>query len=147
MSATDTPELPVDYTLVDQAPDVASYRRLREISGLSVITREQAMGAIAGPSMWTSVVHQPTGEVVAMGRVFGDGGWYFHVADMATDAEHQRRGLGRSILARLLARVHAVAPPNPSITLSADPPGRPLYRSMGFVETAPHMVGMRYQPS
>jgi hypothetical protein len=28
-----------------------------------------------------------------MGRVIGDGGWYFHVVDMAVLPEHQRRDL------------------------------------------------------
>jgi len=33
-----------------------------------------------------------------MGRVIGDGGWYFHIVDMAVLPEHQRRGLGDAVL-------------------------------------------------
>ncbi|WP_370260313.1 hypothetical protein [Cryobacterium sp. TMT3-29-2] len=33
-----------------------------------------------------------------MGRIIGDGGWYFHIADMATLPEFQGRGLGRRSL-------------------------------------------------
>ena len=57
------------------------------------------------------------GQPPARGRVIGDGGWYFHIADMATLPEHQGRGLGHR-----------------------------LYESMGFVETAPESLGMRRAP-
>ena len=75
-------------------------------------------------------------------RNFGDGGWYFHVADMATLPEHQGRGLGRLVLTDLLEQIAEVAPPDPYVTLMADAPGRRLYASMGFVETAPRSLGM-----
>ena len=42
---------------------------------------------------------------VAMGRLIGDGGWYFHVVDMAVLPEHQRRGLGSAVRDYLLAQV------------------------------------------
>lgn len=92
-----------------------------------------------------TVRHRASGDVVAMGRVIGDGGWYFMVADMATSPEHQRQGLGRAILTRLLARIEHDAPPGAYVTLMADAPGRPLYESLGFVETAPRSVGMRLE--
>ena len=78
-----------------------------------------------------------------MGRLLGDGGWYFMVADMATDPAHQRRGIGRAVLEALLTKVRTEAPPNPYVTLMADAPGRTLYESVGFVETAPKSLGMR----
>ena len=43
---------------------------------------------------------------------------------------------------RLIARIDHAAPPHPYITLLADPPGQSLYRSLGFVDSAPS-VGMR----
>lgn len=78
-----------------------------------------------------------------MGRVIGDGGWYFHVADMATLPDHQGRGLGRRVLTDLLAQIDGAVTDAPYVTLMADEPGRRLYESMGFVETAPKSLGMR----
>jgi GNAT superfamily N-acetyltransferase len=81
-----------------------------------------------------------------MGRIIGDGGWYFHIADMATLPEHQRKGLGQVIIRELLAYIKANAPlgegSEPYVTLLADVPGRKLYAKHGFVETAPVTVGM-----
>ena len=81
-----------------------------------------------------------------MGRVVATAGgtcWYFYIADMATLPEHQGRGLGRRVLADLLAQIDEAAPAEPYVTLMADAPGRRLYEPMGFVETAPKSQGMR----
>ena len=43
---------------------------------------------------------------------------------------------------RLVDSIETAAPPGAFITLLADAPGRPLYRSHGFVETAPDSIGM-----
>jgi GNAT superfamily N-acetyltransferase len=71
-----------------------------------------------------------------MGRVIGDGGWYFHIADMAVLPDHQRKGLGDHILGALLDKIYREAPPKPYINLIADPPGKKLYARHGFTETA-----------
>ncbi|HEY1552112.1 MAG TPA: GNAT family N-acetyltransferase [Kofleriaceae bacterium] len=124
----------MDYELVATAPPIGDYIALRANSGLTPITEPQARGAIANSWAWCHV-RDESGRAVAMGRVLGDGGWYFHVADMATEPAHQRRGLGRRVLDHLIARIHEVAPPGAFISLLADPPGLALYRAAGFVAT------------
>lgn len=141
LARVSTPSSETD--LVPAPPPLDDYRRLRAESGLSPVTAEQAAGALANSWAFCHVRDPGSGEVVAMGRVLGDGGWYFHLADMATLPAHQGRGLGRRVLTWLLAEIDERAPANPYVTLMADGPGRPLYRSMGFVETAPHSLGMR----
>ncbi|KAH6630118.1 hypothetical protein B0J18DRAFT_420254, partial [Chaetomium sp. MPI-SDFR-AT-0129] len=81
---------------------------------------------------------------VAMGRVIGDGGWYFLIADMAVLPEHQRKGLGDAVLKQLLEHIRTHAPRDedengawPYVTLFADGPGRKLYKKNGFVESLP----------
>jgi len=131
------------YLFVPTAPSVDDYMRLRAVSGLSPRSREQAAPALANSWRFCHVRAASTDSAVAMGRVLGDGGWYFHIADMATDPAHQRRGVGRRIIEWLIAEIDEHAPPHPYITLMADAPGRPLYRSLGFVDTAPRSLGMR----
>lgn len=133
--------LPPGCTMFPQPPTNEEYVRLREVAGLSPRTPEQAAGALTASWAWATV-RDRDGALAAMGRVIGDGTWYFHIADIATEPDHQRRGLGRAVMEELIARIDGAAPPGPYITLLADPPGRKLYRSLGFVESAPS-VGMR----
>ena len=137
---TSAPEL--RYRLVDGTPDAASYLNIRERAGLSPKTLAQAEAAL--PGSWAAVhaVVEATGEPVAMGRVIGDGGWYFHVVDMAVLPGHQRQGLGDRILTTLLDRIRQRAPSGAYVSLLADPPGRRLYDRHGFEETAPSSIGM-----
>lgn len=130
------------YRLVMTAPPVADYLRLRSEAGLSVKTAAQAEAALPGSWAACHVVSAESGEVVGMGRLLGDGGWYFHVVDMAVLLAHQRQGIGDAVLGALLARVREVAPPGAYVNLLADPPGRRLYERHGFAETAPGSVGM-----
>jgi ribosomal protein S18 acetylase RimI-like enzyme len=131
----------MEYEISPTPPSVEEYLRLRADSGLSPKTAEQAVAAIAGSWSFCRAIDE-TGASVAMGRILGDGGWYFHIADMATLPDHQRRGLGRRILETLVADIRHRAPAGAYITLLADPPGVPLYRSLGFVPTTP-TEGMR----
>jgi len=130
------------YRLVPAVPPVADYLRLRAESGLSPKTEQQARAALPGSWAACHVVQEATGEVVGMGRLLGDGGWYFHVVDLAVLPGHQRRGLGDAVLGALLDRVREAAPPGAYVNLLADPPGRRLYARHGFTETAPGSVGM-----
>lgn len=147
-----TPSLPAGYTLRPGYPSVSEYRHLRSASGLSPKSEAQAAPVPAGSwyGCYVSWTEDPSSSqppvAVAMGRIIGDGGWYFHIADMATLPGHQRKGLGHVVLAELLAYVKANAPvgegSEPYVTLLADAPGRRLYGQHGFVETAPASLGM-----
>src|SRR6478672_4601817 len=90
------------YRLVEGPPTIPDYLRLRKESGLSPKTAAQGVAALPGSWFVCHIVHEDTGMAVAMGRVIGDGGWYFHIVDMATLPPHQRRGLGDLVLGTLL---------------------------------------------
>jgi len=134
--------MPAGYRLVMDVPPVSDYLRLRRDAGLTPKTPEQAAAALPGSWAACHVVAEADGGIVGMGRLLGDGGWYFHVVDMAVLPEHQRRGLGDAILGALLDHVREAAPPGAYVNLLADPPGRALYARHGFAETAPQSVGM-----
>jgi GNAT superfamily N-acetyltransferase len=131
-----------DLRLISGPPDLVEYLRLRVESGLSPKTREQGEIALRGGWAAFHVLHQPTSQTVGMGRVIGDGGWYFHIIDMAVLPTFQRRGIGAAVLTALVDAIRDRAPAGAFITLLADGPGRPLYLRHGFVETGPATVGM-----
>lgn len=133
---------PRGYRMQQGPPVIDDYLMLRARSGLSPRRRDQAVAALGGEWAAVHVIHEPTGSTVGMGRVIGDGGWYFHVLDMAVLPEHQRRGLGDAILRALLQKIRRDAPAGASVSLLADVPGRRLYERHGFVPTAPRSIGM-----
>jgi GNAT superfamily N-acetyltransferase len=130
------------YRLEMKPPAVDDYLRLRKESGLSERTREEAENGVNGAWAACHVVHVESGETAGMGRVISDGGWYFHIIDMAVLPHHQRKGIGDAIMTALLQKIDD-ANPQAYVNLLADPPGRRLYARHGFVESAPATIGMR----
>lgn len=130
------------YRLEMEPPSVDDYLRLRKEAGLSERTREEAENGASGAWACARVIHVESGETAGMGRVISDGGWYFHIIDMAVLPHHQRKGIGDAIMKALLAKIDEHAP-NAYVNLLADPPGRRLYERHGFVESAPASTGMK----
>jgi GNAT superfamily N-acetyltransferase len=84
-------------------------------------------------------------EIVGMGRIIGDGGWYFLIADIAVLPAHQRKGLGEAVLKHLLAYLKANTPSEGGgvyVSLFADEAGRKLYLRNGFADPMPTHLGM-----
>jgi GNAT superfamily N-acetyltransferase len=130
------------YRLEMEPPSVDDYLRLRKEAGLSERTREEAENGANGAWASARVIHVESGETAGMGRVISDGGWYFHIIDMAVLPHHQRKGIGDAIMTALLKKIDEHAP-NAYVNLLADPPGRRLYERHGFVESAPASTGMK----
>ena len=130
------------YALEAAVPSAADYLRLRQEAGLTPRTMEQAVLALPGSWAACHVVEAASGATVGMGRLLGDGGWYFHVVDMAVLPHHQRRGIGTAVLSWLLDQIRERAPRDAFVSLMADPPGRRLYAQHGFTERRDLSIGM-----
>jgi len=140
-----TSRLPDGYSLHQSPPSVPDYLELRQSTGLTPVNRAQAEVALANSWYGVYITHVPSSTTVAMGRIIGDGGWYFCIADMAVLPDHQRKGLGDHILTRLMDRIREKAPkgaPGAHVDLFADVPGRRLYERHGFRDTMPRSLGM-----
>jgi len=126
------------YRLVPTAPQLEQYITLRASAGLSLKDPDQAAGAIGGSWAFCHIQDE-NGIPVAMGRVIGDGGWYYHIADIATHPDHQRQGLGEQVMNWLINEIRTRSKGEPYITLVASPAGQPLYRKLGFNTTEPNI--------
>lgn len=130
----------MSYELVPRFPDVDDYRRLRTSAGLDPRTSEAATQGLSGT--WFGVSVELGGEVVGMGRIIGDGGCFFQVVDIAVLPEHQKKGLGKRIMAALSAYMEEHVPPSASVSLLADGQAHGLYSQYGFELSAPESLGM-----
>ncbi|MET9403726.1 GNAT family N-acetyltransferase [Kitasatospora sp. NPDC002965] len=128
------------YEVRPGVPDVATFRHLRTASGMSDRPAEAVAAGL--PNTWFGVTVRLDGEPVGMGRIIGDGGSVFQIADVCVLPAHQGRGLGARIMARLTAELEDRAPRGAYVSLIADGDAHRLYARYGFVETAPYSVGM-----
>ncbi len=128
------------YNLIAAIPEVEDYLRLRSISGLTPRSVEAARAGL--PGSFFSVCVQYQEETVAMGRIISDGALFFHLVDVAVDPAHQGKGLGKNIVATLLAHVRKVAPAEAYVSLMANGEAHRLYAPFGFTPVMPEARGM-----
>lgn len=142
-----TPTLPEGYTIHHAAPSVEDYLFFRSSADtLTKINTAQASAALSGSWHIVYITHvTKPGKAVAMGRVVGDGAWYFSIADIVVLPEHRRKGLAGFVVFTLRDVIKQRAPsepPGPFVMLFAAPDARKLYAKHGFKDTMPNNMGM-----
>lgn len=120
-------------------PPVADYCQLRVAAGLSPKTPEAAARGL--PNSLHAVSAYEGAQLVAMGRIIGDGGCFAQIVDIAVLPGHQGRGLGKAVMQRLDAWAGQHLP-GAYVSLIADGQAHRLYAQFGFTMTAPRSVGM-----
>ena len=126
----------MDYNVVDRVPTVTEHRRLAEAVGWARSFRWDAIPASLAASWCGAVVEDAAGNVVAMGRVVGDGAFFFYAQDIAVHPDHRRLGLGRTVMDRLRIQVSAMAGGDAFLGLFSTPEAEKLYRDTGFTPEA-----------
>lgn len=125
---------------LETVPDIEAYRALRVAAGLSAKSAEAAARGL--PNTLHAVCRYEGQELVAMGRIIGDGGCHLQVVDIAVVPQRQGQGLGREVMQRLCGWLEQNAPPSAYVSLLADGEAHRLYARYGFQLTAPASVGM-----
>lgn len=131
-----------EIRLVERAPGIDDYRRLRTATGLSPKSEDASRRGLANTSYGVSLLRRD--EVVGMGRIVGDDGCFYFVVDIAVVPELQGRGLGKRIMDALDAWLRANAPASAHVSLFADGEAKHLYAKYGFAQSD-HSVGMFYR--
>lgn len=132
-------------SFVTHLPDTNAYVELFETTGWNTRYRaEPADLARALSASWATVSAYAGGELVGFGRVISDGVLYAVLFDVIVDPDHRRRGIGREIVRRLLARC-ADAGIRDVQLFSAAGKVR-FYERLGFHVRSSDAPGMRYGP-
>ena len=130
------------YILVVGVPSVEDYCRLRVSAGLSPKSPEAAAAGL--PNTLFGVLVLKEDKVIGMGRAVGDDGLFYQVVDIAVEPEHQRRGLGKAIVGKIVEHLKQSAPAGAHVSLIADGLAHHLYAQFGFKPTAPDSIGMAF---
>jgi GNAT superfamily N-acetyltransferase len=131
------------YDLRERVATPEEFQRLRAAADMAARSREAVERGLPNSVYGVVVVDERSGETVGMGRIVGDDGAVYHVADMAVDPNHQRRGLGTAVMEGLISYIEETAPPGAYVNLMADVDG--FYERFGFEETRPASKGMYYR--
>lgn len=124
--------------LVKKVAPIDDFLRLRAITGLTPRTRAAAEKALPNSLFGVHIVRD--NQVIAMGRIVGDGALNFDIVDIAVDPSHQGQGLGTEIMQAIMDYLDQAAMPSAYITLMADVPA--LYKKFGFKLSRPRSEGM-----
>ena len=131
----------MSYTIIDRVATIAEHRHVAELVGWEDSFRWEAMpGSLAGSCCGTVILDE-TDSIVAMGRVVGDGAFFFYVQDVAVHPHHRHQGLGTTLMHRLRAQVTALAGGTAFVGLFSTPEAEQLYQSTGF-GSRPGLTGM-----
>jgi len=128
------------YDLRERVATVEEFQRLRDAAGMAARSGAGVERGLPNSVYGVVVGNERSGETVGMGRIVGDDGSVYHIADTAVHPDHQRRGLGTAIMEVLLDYVTETAPPNAYVNLMADVDR--FYERSGFEETRPASKGM-----
>lgn len=138
------------YVILEGLPTPQRYHDIRKLAGMTPPPMEAVPKSLANSfccivayerkDMLDDKTPASAQDVVAMGRLVGDGSLFLIMVDIAVHPDHQRRGLGKRIVQRLLDYVDEHAP-LAYVSLVADGPAQKLYPLYGFKDVSPS-IGM-----
>ena len=133
-----------NYEITEQEPTAEEFLALRSAVGWSNPLLQTAQSAISGSLFCVCVRHN--GELVAFGRVVGDGSFIFYIQDMIVHPDHQKQGLGRAVMDRIMSYIEAAGGDDAYIGLMAARGASGFYERFGFSIREEEQPGMQRMP-
>ncbi len=122
----------------EKVPSPKEFCDMRVKVGLSPKSLKAA--TIALPNSLYGISIRNGDELIAMGRVVGDGACNFEVVDVAVDPSYQGRGLGRKVMEYIDSYLSSVALDGSYVSMIADEPA--FYEKLGYKLVSPSSEGM-----
>ena len=121
-----------EFRIVERIPTVEEYNRLRAIVGWHQIPSDRAVKGL-NESLYSICIEKDE-ELVAFGRVVGDGHIYFYVQDVIVLSDYQNSGLGSKVMDHLMEFITSRAPKKTGayVGLMISPGLESFYEKYGF---------------
>ena len=113
-------------------PKVAEYLCLKSKVGWSVADTSAVTIALRH-SLFHVVIRQRA-ELIAMGRVIGDGALFFYIQDVIVAPDFQGQGLGKMLMTHIENYLAKDAQPGATIGLFAAQGKESFYTTYGYIE-------------
>ncbi len=128
-----------NFICSNNAPTVAEFIELRALVGWG-----EASYTITNNSLKSSLFHitiRDKNNLLAMGRVIGDGGLNYYIQDVVVHPQAQGLGLGDKVMQAIEAYLKDVAQPGATIGLFAAMAKETFYQRYGYIERPNQNMG------
>ena len=122
----------IQFELADNVLKAEDFIRLKVATGFIERPLQQVEAALKNGLFNVSAICD--GKVVGMGRLVGDGAMYWYLQEIVVLPEYQGKGIGKSIVNRLIEYIKSTAIPGTiiDIGLTAVKGKEPFYEKFGF---------------
>lgn len=128
-----------------EAPSAMAYIALRIKTGMGTKDLEKAEIALRNSLFLVSLWEQET--MIGFGRIVGDQGITYVVSDIMVDPDHQRKGIGKTIMTEIDRYLEQNTDQHAYVCLIANIPADKLYEQYGFENVSPKSCGMKRKQS
>jgi ribosomal protein S18 acetylase RimI-like enzyme len=133
LNITGVADLPtVQFSVEFIAPQPAEYSLLKANIGRGEVNADMVKTALQN-SLFHVVIRQEN-ELIAMGRVIGDGALFFYIQDVIVAPEFQGQGLGKLVMSHIEIYLAKVAQAGATIGLFAAKGKESFYVPYAYVE-------------
>lgn len=129
-----------EYTITEETPSPEEFIALRTAVGWGGPSPETAARGLSGSLMCVCV--RKDGELVGFGRVIGDGCFAFYIQDIIVHPGHQRKGLGKAVMDRIMRWIDSEGTDDSYVGLMAAKGAPEFYEQFGFTARPPDAPGM-----
>ncbi len=130
----------VGYSIQIRPIAVLEYQSLRDTTEWHSLKERQVIEAL-GHDLFSVVVVWDK-QVVAMGRVIGDGAIYFYIQDVIVHPNHQNKGVGKLVMEAIEAYLSKSSNEYAFVGLMASEGAVGFYESFGYKKRKDHSPGM-----
>lgn len=127
--------------ITEDFPQSKEYMDLRLNAGLSEVKITVAE-TVLSRSLLCVLIRDDNDRLIGMGRVVGDGAFYFQLVDIMVATPYRDHGIEEMLVSELLERLGKIAPSGAEVTVITDVPGIKLYQNAGFKLLYPERYGM-----
>lgn len=123
-------ECVLSYTIEERVPSGEQWMALRQSVGWATFPPEAVQRSLEATLFCVCAFEE--GELIAMGRVLGDGVISFYIGNVMVRPDRQGAGIGSEIMQRINAWVESVAAPGAIASLLSIKGREEFYTQFGF---------------
>ncbi len=130
----------IELEILQSPPAATEFSALRESVGWQNPALEQVAASITASLYWVQCRKEQ--QLVACGRVVGDGQMYFYIQDVIVHPDHQGCGLGHMIMDNIEQYLSVHCHSGATAALLAAHGKEAFYRRYGYVLRDGEMLGL-----